>query len=415
MTNTRSLSNKNKQNTSNLRGKEVEEKIQNYLEKKFRTSRSFSTKHAYKNGLKKFFEFLEAKFRLDIIDLLTQIKESKKLDPLDVLDEYYSFLSNYKKRLSNSTIRLYIVIAKDFLNSEGCKIYSEDLKHKFRLPRRTEVYEKGLSKQTINRIVRLSNPKLACVILMICASGMRIAEVVQLRLSDIDFNTSPTTVRIRAETTKTRQTRITCLSSEATNALKDLLAKTRQSDYIFLKTHEEKISEIKNRLQQNKYEKPIFKEKDKKRLEILESELSKLSKEELYSKCVVTIRHSFENQLVKVIENIPELSEKNENGRNSIHFHAFRAWFKTQVTDAHESDFAEALMGHKSLKLVYYRQSEKARSQTYLKIEHALTIADTEKIDREYSELQKDNLELRGIVDSFSKELRSLEKRIMSV
>jgi len=69
-------------------------------------------------------------------------------------------------------------------------------------------------------------------------------------------------------------------------------------------------------------------------------------------------------------------------------------------------------MGHKSLKLVYYRQNEKARAQTYLEVEHALTIADTEKIDENYSELQKDNLELRGIVDNLSRHLRDLEKRI---
>ncbi len=78
------------------------------------------------------------------------------------------------------------------------------------------------------------------------------------------------------------------------------------------------------------------------------------------------------------------------------------------MTDAHQSDFAEALMGHKSLKLVYYRQNANSRARTYLDVEHALTIADTEKIDQNYSELQKDNLELRGIVDSLSKQLRNL-------
>ena len=391
----------------------VEDKIQNYLEKKFRPSRSYSTKNAYNNGLKKFREFLVIHYSIDIIELLKRIKKSKKLDPLEVLDEYYSFLSNYEKRLRNSTIRLYITIAKDFLNSEGCKIYSEDLKHKFRLPRRIEVYEKGLSKQIINRIVRLSNPKLACVILMICSGGMRIAEVLQLRLSNIDFNANPTTLLIRAETTKTRQSRIICISSEATSALKDILAKTkRTSDYIFLKMHEDKILEIKERLAQNKYHKPVFRENDKKRLKILESEQGKLNDEELYAKSVYTARHSFENQIGKVIENIPELSEKNENGRNSIHFHAFRAWFKTQVTDAHQSDFAEALMGHKSIKLVYYRQNDKARARTYQEVEHALTIADTDKIDQNFSEMQRDNLELRGIVDGLSRQLRNLEKRI---
>ncbi len=41
-----------------------------------------------------------------------------------------------------------------------------------------------------------------------------------------------------------------------------------------------------------------------------------------------------------------------------------------------------------------------------------ITITDTETIDENYSEMQKDNLELRGIVDSLSKQLRNLEKRI---
>jgi len=62
--------------------------------------------------------------------------------------------------------------------------------------------------------------------------------------------------------------------------------------------------------------------------------------------------------------------------------------------------------------LLYYRQNDKARAKTYLEIEYAVTISDTEKIDRNYSDMQKDNLELRGIVDSLSRQLRSLEQRI---
>ena len=71
--------------------------------------------------------------------------------------------------------------------------------------------------------------------------------------------------------------------------------------------------------------------------------------------------------------------------------------FKTQVTDAHQSDFAEALMGHKSLKLVFIGKMTRQELKHYLEIEHALTISDTEKIDRNYTDIQKDNLELRGI------------------
>ncbi|WP_280924490.1 tyrosine-type recombinase/integrase [Nitrosopumilus ureiphilus] len=153
---------------------------------------------------------------------------------------------------------------------------------------------------------------------------------------------------------KTRETRITHISSEAVSALRDYLSR--------------KKIEIKN-------ERYLFLFQHGDGLEILKKKTSQ--------KCSSTC-HNLEKQLSTVLKNIPEISEKNENGRNSIYFHALRAWFKTQVTDAHQSDFAEALMDHKSLKLVYYCQNDKDRAQTYLDVEYALTIAETEKIDNNY-------------------------------
>jgi len=112
-----------------------------------------------------------------------------------------------------------------------------------------------------------------------------------------------------------------------------------------------------------------------------------VSDEEKYSKYVIATKHNLESQLDRYVKKIPELNAKNENQKNWIHFHAFRTWFKTQVTDAHQSDFAEALMGHKSLKLVHYRQNDKVRAETYSNIEYCLLISDTEKIDENYSEM----------------------------
>jgi integrase len=302
-----------------------------------------------------------------------------------VLDEYYTFLSNYQTRTkrngySSEAINSYIRIAKDFLNHQGCKIYNEDMKMKFRLPKRTSAYQKGLTREVINRVIRFANPKLATIILMACSSGMRIGEIIQLKLSDVDLSTT-TTITIRGITTKTRETRLTHISSEAANSLQDYLARYGpQNEFLFLREHELKNPDV--------------------------------SDEEKYFKYVMATKHNLESQLSRCIKKIPELNAKNENQNYWIHFHAFRAWFKTQVTDAHQSDFAEALMGHKSLKLVYYRQNDKARSETYQRIEYCLTIADTEKLDRNYSEMQKDNQELRGIVDSLSRQLQNLEKKI---
>ena len=353
MTLTRSLS-----NSENLNSRVqvlLEDKIGTYLDRKYRISRSQATKESYRIIVRRFIDFIQIHYKQDFEQFLSTIKRPEA-DPIEILDEYFTFLAENKKPLANNTVRFYVTVAKDFMNFLGCRIFTEDIKHRFRLPKAHHAYEEGLTKETINRIVRFANPKLATSILMLASSGMRISELLQLRLQDINFEKNPTTVLVRAETTKTRETRITCISSEATSALQDYIKRYKITNHLFIRDNHKT--------------------------------------DEDYIRNLLVTRQSFERMLQHVRSNIPELNKKNENGRNAIHFHALRAWFKTQVTDAHQSDFAEALMGHKSLKLVYYRQNEKARSKTYLDVEHALTIAETEKMDQNYSELQQDNLEL---------------------
>jgi len=410
---TRSLSNSEKQNIPVYQT--TEDLIAKFQQKKYRASRSYCTKTTYGVAIKRFSEFVTLQYSLDLGQLLPKIKD-KTLDAIDVLDEFYTYLSEHKNEKTGrpynpSTITHYLITTKEFLNTEGCKIYNEDVRQRFKLPRARQAYEQGLTKELINRVLRFANPKLATIILLACSGGMRVAEIAQLRVCDVIFTTTPTTLTIRAQTTKTRQTRITHISSEATGALQDYLArKERQNtDYLFLLQLKDRIKHVKESMQNSSTK--FYHNREKRRLDLLESHLS-LDPEELYNKSVRATIHNLELQLLKVISKAPSLNMKSEYGRNVIHFHAFRAWFKTQVTDAHQSDFAEALMGHKSLKLTYYRQNEKARARIYLDIEHALTISDTEKVDNDYSELQKDNLELRGIVDGLSKQLRSLEKRI---
>ena len=351
----------------------IQNKIEAYLERKYRISRSFATRDSYRFVVYRFVNFIQVQYKQDFEQFLGTIKQPDA-DPIGILDEYFTYLASGDKPLASNTIRTYLTVAKDFLNYLGCRIYLEDIKQRFRLPKARHVYEEGLTKETINRILRFANPKLATSILMLCSSGMRISEVLQLRIQDINFTKNPTTILVRVETAKTRDTRITCISTEATNALQDYIKRYNITNHIFIRDNHES--------------------------------------DEDYIKNLVVTRQSFERMLRHVRNNIPELNRKNENGRNAIHFHALRAWFKTQVTDAHQSDFAEALMGHKSLKLLYYRQNEKARAQTYLDVEHSLTIAETEKIDQNYTQMQKDNQELRGIVDNLSRQLQNLEKKI---
>lgn len=333
----------------------VDERIQIFLEKVFRISKSYSTRRSYQVAVHKFEDFLRIKYKLDINEAIRQF-EAKTTDPIDALDEFYTYLSQCN--LSNGTIRGYIVIAQGFLNSQNLHIYKEDVKQRFRLPKKQSIYEEGLTKEILVRLLHNSSPKLQTAILVCASSGMRIGELVQLKTSDIDFTTTPTTIYLRKEITKTRDTRFTHITAEATNSLKDYLRRTfgwteesKEDKYIFLNCKDP-------------------------------------SDPKLYHKAVMSAKVVLMTMIFRVVKSVPELAKKNENGRNNIHFHALRAWFKTQVTNAHQSDFAEALMGHKSIKLTYYRQNAKDRLNTYLEVEAALTISDFTKVEVKIEEMK---------------------------
>ena len=172
---------------------------------------------------------------------------------------------------------------------------------------------------------------------------------------------------------ETRETRITCISFKATRALKDYLARTLDWN------------------EKSEFDKPIF----------MKSEDDVISTK--YFASVLSAKSVFTNMLLHVLKSVPELKTKNDNGRNSVHFHAFRAWFKTQVTSAPQSDFAEALMGHKSLKLVYFRQNNLERLRTYKKVEPSLTISDFTKVEESMDEMKKQ-------IDSLTHELEKVKQ-----
>ena len=341
----------------------IEPKFDQYLDRAYRLSKSYGTVRSYLTALHKFQKFCDLKSNLS--QVLYELK-NEKLDPVSLLDEFYTFMSN--GRVKNRTIIVYLSIVKDYLNFHGMHIYTEDIKQKFRTPKPEVFYEEGLTKSILNRLLQNSVPKLRLGILLACSSGMRVGEIMQLKFSDIDFTTSPTTIKVRRETTKTRETRFTHITTETTKFLGDYMTKKKQSDYpyLFMNHHGE------------------FGTRE-------------------YYKSMFSARQAMLEKLRLTIQNIPELSMKNENEKYRVHFHAFRKWFKTQVTTAGQSDFAEALMGHKSLKLVYFKQSSEARIKLYTQMEPFLTISDFTKIEKTMDELQEQ-------VQSLSMELEKVKQ-----
>ena len=379
-----------------------------FLTNKYRRTKSHTYKNSCNTGVNKLEEFLKDEKNLTLEQARTMLIENKNLDPLDLLDEYLTFLRNFTRKNSksytNGAIRTYMTLAKEILRFIGCKIYYEDFKQKIKLPPKEEVEEELLTKEIINRLLRNSAQKLQTVILLLCSSGMRIGELVQLKLSDIDFNTNPVTINLRKSVVKGKiQPRKTQLTIEATKALKDYLVRKgldysnlkHQQKFVFLQTHEDRLANYEKILQNEKlypqYRDGIIKDKIPK----LQAQLKNLSEEERYNLSVDATKNSFETLLERTVDAIPELSKKNENNRRNIHFHALRYFFKTQVTDSFNGDFAEALMGHKSIRLRYYKQNDRKRLEHYRKVEPALTISDFEKVEKNLEQVSENYQDLR--------------------
>ena len=113
-----------------------------------------------------------------------------------------------------------------YLRYLGLKINSDDYKHLVKTPKIRRTHDKPITKEMVVRLLHNSSPKLQAAIVMAVASGMRLGEMVSLRIADIDFSSTPTRIRLRAETTKTRESRETFLTAEATQILKDYLVRT---------------------------------------------------------------------------------------------------------------------------------------------------------------------------------------------
>ena len=361
--------------------------LEDYLSSLYILSHSENTVSSYKLSIANknkvgFRDFLNEKYNMDELQLVDKIK-SEDLDTYKILKEFVIFLDRFGYKPSSISTRL--AATKGYLRHLGVKVHSEEYKQNVRLPKNFRHREESMTKEIILRVLRNVPPKIQTVILVLTASGMRIGELVQLKLSDIDFSSNPTIIRLRAETTKTREARETFLTTEATNSLKDYLRR-----YFGWKDGQEN-AHLRDIM--------IFGRtslvKSKKR-----TPDTKQSSYLLMSGLLMKI-------LSYYLDKVPGLDNKNSNGRRVIHFHAFRKFFRTTVGNVCGRDFAESLIGHHFYMDTYYNLPAEKQHEMYLKAEPYLTISDSTKIERSLKEISEKHQELEakfnGLLQYFKK------------
>jgi len=205
----------------------METAVLDFLDSVYVRSHSDETVKTYGNCIKKFKQFLSSKYEIDLQQIVSKIKE-EKFDVYKIFNEFVVFQD--KSGLKPRSIHLAVNAVKSFLRHCGIKIYSEDFKHSVRMPKKYNVREVPLTKEIIIRLLRNVSPKLQAMILVAVSTGMRVSELVQFTISDIDFESKPVTIRLRAETTKTRTAREVFLTHESVIALKDYLKRYHKWD-----------------------------------------------------------------------------------------------------------------------------------------------------------------------------------------
>ena len=333
----------------------------------------------------------EAQAELTEKPFFEQMKEGK-IDPCKILDGYGAFLNSTRTKtghtLKPKTQRDLIYTAKKFLQYLRIKIDPEDFRQFVAVPRRHRTIKKAITREDIQKLLRNSPPRLQTATLVATASGMRLGEIVQLKGSDVVFNVKTvdgktvTQINIRAETTKTRTSRMTFLTSEASDALKVYL--NRYFDW--------KDGNDVNTIN-DKY---IF------------GGVSASKRPTEYS--VRIAENSLQRMLLRVIKKTPDLQEKMENDRNKIHFHGFREYCKTKLSNTVGQDYSELILGHEEgMSGIYYALQDSEKAELYLKAEMVLTISDFSSVEKEQRILIKQNTELQRQIDDIKKQLSHSE------
>jgi len=369
-----------------IQQKTPDQALQDYLDSIYILSHSEASVKSYRTGIigekNGFRVFLNEKHNCNEIQLSHRI-ENKELDVYKILNEYVIFLD--KKGIKPKTIRLWFTVIKGYLTHLQVEVFSEKCKQVVKLPKIRRIKKEALTKEVLVKLLRNLDAKSSTAVLVATASGMRVGEIAGLKLSDIEFNRDPLKINIRAETSKTREDRETYLTNEASEALKDYL--TRYFGW--------KEDSTNSQLEDLR----IFGRTSKLRIDDKRSRLPH-SDEQLSD--AVLLQKTLHRRIAKV----PELNRLARNGRKVIHFHAFREYFYTTVSNVSGSNFAHALMGHHEYLDTYYALTEKEQIKLYQKAIPYLTISDFSKIEQDLEKIQNNQSDLIEKYAQFERYLR---------
>lgn len=290
-------------------------------------------------------------------DIIKDLKKVQSEPELAIfLNKFVQYLSSTK--LSPKSCRDYFGFIKSWLRANAIRINDGDVRQFVHQPKLIRESKHPITVDEIRRIHDKSSKVMQTLLVTLMSSGMRVSECLQLKLNDIDLENG--VVRLRADTTKTREERMSFVSREAVSHIRGITIQNGPNDFIFA----ERFSRFT--------------------LGNIEARFSKARK---------AAGLDFKYDLTD---------------RYRINIHGLRAFFHTEATKIVGGDIAHAMIGHHGYLDQYLRVSIDERKEMYKKIEPHVSLSQENRLKKK---LENAEMQIKS-QDYFDRELQKRDDEI---
>ena len=323
------------------------------------------TRELYQITFRNFEKFCTEHYSRTMGEVITEFAVVDEQAVIDTLQDWIDW--NVSQKKSPMTVRMWFSCINNYLRYKGISI---DTKENIDFPKKKEEELYPLQLEDIHKLFSVAKFDKKCLYLCQISSGMRIAELLQLKRKDLEIK-ERIIVKIPADYTKSKKGRTTFFSIEAQKMLTPKLNRLNDDDFVFGKHNNTPLK-------------------------------SKTGNEQI----------TLGKYLGKV-----GLDERYDNGHHKITTHSFRAYFITKIS-RHDPNFAKKLVGQKGYLLQYDRMTDEEKLERYIEFEDKLLVFDQSIKDAEIIKLRKDNEEknrLLGRIKTLEEqrkiEIKNLKKK----
>jgi integrase len=314
-----------------------------------------ATRHSYEISLKQFFEWKHT-------DPDNYIKDLRKLSngkKETVMEEYEKDIKawwqyikktwnpKYTRNTKLNAIRQYLIE----YHIELPIVFWKRLKTSKEKGPRAATQDRAPTRHELRKIILEGKPIARTMFLLASCTGMRIGEILQLKMGDIDLSMTPIWINIRGETTKTGDARTVFVSDEAAIYLRKWMNEQRGQYLKDVKQRMERLSTHKN-----------FKGlKDHHKTD--DGRVFPITRQTAESYWQLMLKRS----------NL----DKHDQTTNirELHLHTLRKYFRTNMAKPLGLDITEAIMGHRGyLTESYRRYSKQDLAKMYQENQEYITV-----------------------------------------